>query len=379
MNLYLDYNAACNLNRFYHEGKSSMTFIFDGHNDTLTAIFNPDTRKGRSFFEESSIGHIDLPRARQAGFRGGFFAIFTRPPADSPERDPMYGITFTDDGYSLSERSPLDPTYVRQFTDEVITFAHQLEANSNGQVKIIRNVDELEHALNHDMLSMVLALEGAEAINADLSNLEDYYYKGIRSIGLVWSRPNAFGYGVPFRFPASPDIGPGLTSAGKNLVRACNQLGILIDLAHLNEQGFRDVAELSTAPLVVTHADVYSICPSTRNLIDAQIDAVAQSGGVIGINFEAMNTHPRSSIEQAVPLTQITAHIDYIVNRIGIDHVTFGSDFDGADMPNDLSDVRGLPKLITTLRNSGYDESALEKITYKNWLRVIKATWKSTG
>ncbi len=356
-----------------------MTLVFDGHNDTLTNLLNAEGDKKRSFFEASSIGHIDLPRARQGGLAGGFFAIFTRPPADSPEVDPMYGITFTDNGYILSERSPIDPAYAQRYTDSVIDFAYQLEAESKGQVKIITAYEQLEQPLDQNSLSMVFALEGAEAINADLSNLEDYYNKGIRSIGLVWSRPNAFGYGVPFRFPASPDIGSGLTDAGKNLVKACNQLGILIDLAHLNEQGFRDVAALSTAPLVVTHADVYSICPSTRNLTDTQVDLVAASGGVIGINFEAMNTHPQSSIEQDVPLTQITAHIDYIVNRVGIDHVAFGSDFDGADMPNDLSDVRGLPKLLDTLRNTGYDEPSLEKLAYRNWLRVIKATWKRGG
>lgn len=356
-----------------------MTFVFDGHNDTLTNLFDANGDKKRSFFEASSIGHIDLPRARQGGLVGGFFAIFTRPPADLPEADPMYGITFTDNGYVLSERSPIDPIYAQSYTDSVIDFAYQLEAESQGQVKIITDYDDLEYALNQNVFGLVLALEGAEAINADLSNLEAYYRRGIRSIGLVWSRPNVFGYGVPFRFPSSPDIGLGLTDAGKNLVKACNQLGIIIDLAHLNEQGFRDVAALSTAPLVVTHADVYNICPSTRNLTDAQIDLVASSGGVVGINFEAMNTHPQSSIEQNVPLTQITQHIDYIVNRVGIDHVAFGSDFDGADMPADLSDVRGLPKLLDTLRNSGYDESNLEKIAYKNWLRVIRATWKKGG
>src|SRR4029079_13575022 len=113
-----------------------------------------------------------------------------------------------------------------------------------------------------------------------------------------------------------------------------------------------------------------------RNLTDAQINAVGASGGLIGVNFEAMNTHPKSSIEQNVPLTQITQHIDYIVNRIGIDHVAFGSDFDGADMPNDLHDVTGLPTLIDTLRASGYDNAALEKIAYRNWLRVFEGTWK---
>ena len=128
---------------------------------------------------------------------------------------------------------------------------------------------------------------------------------------------------------------------------------------------------------MVTHTDVHQICPSTRNLTDAQIDAVAQSHGIIGINFEAMNTHPASSVEQEVPLTQVTAHIDYIANRVGVDHVAFGSDFDGAEMPADLRDVRGLPKLIETLKQGGYDEESLKKLTHENWLRVIQATWKA--
>jgi membrane dipeptidase len=209
-----------------------------------------------------------------------------------------------------------------------------------------------------------------------MSNLTKYYQKGIRSIGLAWSRPNAFGYGVPFRFPHSPDTGPGLTDAGKRLVQECNRHGILIDLAHLNEKGFRDVAELSSAPLVVTHTDVHAICPSTRNLTDEQIDAIGKSCGLIGINFETLNTHPNSDPNPDVPLTQITRHIDYVVERIGIDHVAFGSDFDGAEMPNELKDATGLPKLIDLLQEKGYDQTALEKIAYKNWLRVLSNTWK---
>ncbi|MEO8392474.1 MAG: dipeptidase [Chloroflexota bacterium] len=344
--------------------------VFDGHNDTLT---RSDLR---SFLQGSASGHIDLPRARQGGFAGGLFAIFTPPPPESPERDPMYGITFTDDGYRVAERSPIDQAYAETFTNGVIDLAYQIEAASHGMALIAKTTGDIERCFARQVLAIVLHLEGAEAIQPDLSNLELYYEKGVRSLGLVWSRPNAFGNGVPFAFPQSPDTGAGLTDTGKALVRECNRLGILLDLAHLNERGFFDVAELSSAPLVVTHADAYAICPSSRNLTDAQIEAVGASGGVIGINFEAMNTHPLSSIDQDVPLTQITRHIDTIVDKIGIDHVCFGSDFDGADMPNDLHDVTGLPKLIDCLRTGGYDNGALEKIAYRNWLRVFSATWK---
>lgn len=351
-------------------------FVFDGHNDALLSLYQPEPGKERSFFEASEFGDLDLPRAKKGGLAGGLFAIFTPAPLDSPERESMYGVTFTEVGYTTALPSPLEQSYAQNFTDKVIDFAHQLEAESNRQVKVVQSYSALETCFEQDILAMVLHLEGAEAIKPDLSNLEDYYVDGIRSIGIVWSRPNAFGNGVPFAFPQSPDTGDGLTDAGKALVQECNRLGILVDLAHLNERGFWDAAEITNAPLVVSHTAVHAITPFSRNLTDAQIDAVGASGGLIGMNFEAMATHPQGSPERDVPLTQITAHIDYLVDRIGIDHVAFGSDFDGAEAPTDLSDVSKLPNLLQTLYEGGYDEAALEKIAYGNWLRVLQQTWK---
>jgi membrane dipeptidase len=155
-------------------------------------------------------------------------------------------------------------------------------------------------------------------------------------------------------------------------------LGIIIDLAHINENGFWDTAGLTDAPLVVSHAGVHALCPSTRNLTDAQIDAVGQSEGVIGIVFEPTNTRRdgKPTPDTPTPLTEIVRHIDYVVERIGIDHVAFGSDFDGAEMPDDLRDITGLPRLIQALQDWGYDSGAQEKIAYKNWFRVLRATWK---
>src|SRR5206468_1669749 len=128
-------------------------------------------------------------------------------------------------------------------------------------------------------------MEGAEPIAPDLSNLERWYDRGLRSIGLVWSRANAFAEGVPFRFPSSPDTGPGLTDAGRELVRACNRLGILVDLSHLNEAGFWDVAGISDKPLVATHSNAHAICPASRNLTDKQLAAIKESDGMVGLNY----------------------------------------------------------------------------------------------
>jgi len=354
--------------------------IFDGHNDTLTNLYLPQRGQGRSFFEESApeLGHLDLPRARKGGLIGGIYAIFTPPPPDSPENDPMYGLTFTAEGYDLRLNSAIAPDYARIFTDAVIQRLEDLEREGRGQLRVVNTCNDLEQNLADGGHSLVLHIEGAAAIREDLSNLKDYYRRGVRSLGIVWSRPNVFGCGVPFRYPHSPDTGPGLTEAGKALVRACNRLGIMIDLAHLNERGFWDVAALTEAPLVVSHTAAHTLCPSTRNLTDAQIDAVGESNGLIGVIFEPVNTRADGRPGAETPLSAIVDHVAYIADRIGIDHVAFGSDFDGADMPAALADAAGLPRLMEALHNRGFDAADLEKIAYRNWFRVLKASWRSS-
>jgi membrane dipeptidase len=209
-----------------------------------------------------------------------------------------------------------------------------------------------------------------------LDALYVFYEAGLRSLGIVWSRPNAFGYGVPFRFPSSPDIGPGLTDAGQELVRTCNGLGILVDLAHMNEQGFWDVARLSDAPLVVTHAAVHALCPSPRNLTDRQLDAIGETGGVVGIVFHVGFLRADGREDTDTPVTEIVRHIDYVAERIGVDHVAIGSDFDGAFVPEEIGDATGLPRLMVALRHRGYDDAALRKFAHENWMRVLRETWK---
>lgn len=351
--------------------------IFDGHNDTLTHVFRPTRGRGRSFFERSEFGQIDLPRAQVGGLAGGVCAIFTPAHPDSPESDPFYGFTKTDDGYDIKSRGAIDHDYAREDTLAVLDFVEQIEVEGNGRVAITRTAEQLADNFENDVFSMVLSIEGAAAVKADLSNLQDLYDRGIRVINPVWSRQNDFGHGVPFRFPHSPDTGPGLTDAGKSLVAACNELGIMIDLAHLNEKGFWDVVALSTAPLVNSHTAVHAICPMTRNITDEQIEAIGRSGGLIGIYYMPMGLRPDGKNDRDTELASIARHVDHIVDLIGIDHVGLGSDFDGAGMPYGLADCSALPNLLQVLENGGYEEEDLAKITYKNWQRVFQDTWQS--
>ena len=354
--------------------------IIVGHQDTLLHLYLPERGEGgegRSFFVRSDKGHVDLPRAREGGMAGGFFAIFVPEPCDECDANGRQMVVIqTENGYEIPYAPAIDPTYARGVTITMMANLFRLETASEGQVKVVHSVEEVEYCLAHDIHIAIMHMEGAEAIDANLDTLEVFYRVGLRSLGLVWSRPNIFAQGVQFKFPHSPDTGPGLTGAGRELVRGCNRLGIMLDLSHLNEQGFWDVAALSDAPLVATHSNVHAICPSTRNLTDRQLDAIKESGGLVGLNFAVYDLREDSRREPDTSLDIVVRHIDYLVERLGIDGVALGSDFDGTLIPSAIGDAAGLPKLVDVLRLHGYDDAALRKIAFENWLRVLRKTWK---
>ena len=352
--------------------------ILDGHNDVLLAVYGLN-QDPRGFFERGTRGHLDLPRAREGGFAGGFFAVWTPPDPASrrPELRPTPGSTSeTDHGPDASPAPALGQTYSLRLAIAMVATLFRLEAESAGELQVVRDVTQLRSCLRRGTLAAILHVEGAEPIDPELNALEVLYRAGLRSLGIVWSRPNAFAEGVPFRFPSSPDTGPGLTEAGRDLVRACNRLGIMLDLSHLNERGFWDVAELSTAPLVATHSNAHALCPSPRNLTDRQLDAVRESGGVVGVNFAVGFTRADGRREQDTPLHELVRHFSYLCERMGPDHVAFGSDFDGTVVPNELADATGLPGLVAALRGAGFSDDDLRKLGHENWLRVLDRVWR---
>jgi membrane dipeptidase len=241
---------------------------------------------------------------------------------------------------------------------------------------VARSIGDVDAALAEGAPPVaVLHMEGAEPIDAGLESLPAWYAMGLRSIGPVWSRANAFATGVQFVFPSSPDIGPGLTDAGVSLVKACAELGILIDLSHLNEAGFWDVAKLEAGPLVASHSGAHAVAPASRNLTDAQLDAIGASGGLVGVVYASCFVRPDLADDADTPLSAIAAHVRYVADRLGVDHVALGSDFDGATIPAPLGDVAGLPKLLDALRAVGFTDSELEAIAWHNWRRVLDAWW----
>jgi membrane dipeptidase len=353
---------------------SEFPVVFDGHSDVVLRLL----RKQQSFFERSSDGHVDLPRAREGGLGGGFCAVSVPEAhrrAGSGDLTESVKRSLSVYGDVRSMPPPPDPAYALRTTLEQMTRLFRTEQTSQGQVKIVRTVEELQECLDSGVFAMLLHIEGAEAIDGELNALEVFYQAGLRSIGIVWSRPNIFGHGVPFKFGVSPDTGPGLTDAGKELVRACNRLRVLIDLSHLNEKGFWDVATITDAPLVATHSNAHALAPLTRNLTNRQLDAIRESDGVVGLNFHVgFLRDDGDGVNEDTPLSVMVRQIDYLVERVEIDRVGFGADWDGAIMPAEIGDVTGLPKLLSALRDAGYDEESLRKLAHGNWVRVLRKT-----
>jgi membrane dipeptidase len=153
-------------------------------------------------------------------------------------------------------------------------------------------------------------------------------------------------------------------------------MGILVDLSHLNKKGFWDVAGISQAPLVATHSGAHALCPSPRNLTDAQLKAIAESGGIVGVNFARAFLRADGLGDKPTSLGEIVRHVEYLVEAMGVEHVAFGSDFDGTQVPQDLGDASGLPRLLDALKDRGFRKKDRRKIAHENWMRILSETWK---
>ena len=333
--------------------------VFDGHNDTLLVLLeNPD----RAFGERLDVGHVDRVRAREGGLAAGLFAMYT------PARDRLGGVPAADPG-DRAPYGPVEGAHALRTTLRMFALLRRIEAA--GHLRVCTTADEVEGAVADGVLAAVPHLEGAEAI-VDLDVLEVLHALGLRSLGPVWSRPNAFATGVPFAFPGTPDVGTGLTDAGRALVEACDRLRIVLDVSHLNTAGFWELLGRSERPVVASHSNAHALSASPRNLSDDQLAALAERDGLVGLNFAVGFLREDGKGDADTPLETMVRHLDHLVARMGEDRVGFGSDFDGATMPAAIGDAAGLPRLIDALRAHGWDDALIEKVAYRNWLALVR-------
>lgn len=340
----------------------SKQIILDGHNDVLFKLeYEARIGKPIDFFGKTELD-IDASKAKQGGFCGGLFAMFTCNDDLGSEKMPV-GIKPIDN-YSYKDSLAC--------VSGMIAEAYKLERLSDGYVVICKTAAELNAAAEAHKMGIMLHIEGCEAIDKNFNSLEMLYAAGLRSLGPVWSRDNLFGVGVPFEFPGDPDSGAGLSGLGVELIKICNQMNILVDLSHLNEKGFWDVAKHSDNPLMATHSNIYELCKTARNLKDKQLDAIAESKGVVGLNYATGFLNATGDMDADASLDVMFKHMEYMLEKLGEDGVALGSDFDGAPMPSQVRSVADLPNLIARFKQAGYSAELIDKICYKNWISFMQ-------
>ncbi len=258
------------------------------------------------------------------------------------------------------------------------------EIHQDENLYQIKQISDFSKVKDKSKLGYILAIEGAIALGNNLKFLPAFYDLGVRVITLVWSRKNLFaegvhlgGYGTELLKDVGIDEGEGLSPLGIQLVKAMNELGIAIDVSHLNRKGFQDVVKHSSSPFIASHSCAYSLLAHKRNLSNEQIKQIADTDGCIGINFAPGFLVPNPQKDPAT-IDHVIQNITYITNLVGVDYVALGSDFDGIDQtPVGLENASKFKDIPTYLKQEGYSQNDIDKIMGENWQRVFRAIWKT--
>lgn len=348
---------------------NNQPIIFDGHNDLLTRLWLSSADDPvHDFIYGTLPGHLDLKRCRRARWMGGLFSIFLPPYAYVKKNHP--------DKLSNPSNSDFTPQEIVDICCAQLELAQQLQARSNGQIQICTSVAQIKACQQNQQLAIVLHVEGAEFLAIEPDLLDVFYEAGLRSIGPLWNRKSLFGDGLNASFPHSPDTGSGLTREGKDLILVCRDKHMLIDVSHMNERAFWDTLETADQPIVATHSNAHALCAQARNLTDRQLAAIKQNGGLVGVNFDVAFLRADGQRDTQTSLDVIVDHLAYLIDHLGEDHVGFGSDFDGCLLPDELSDISQISKLIERMQQRHFSDALIEKITSKNWFAVLDEIWQ---
>jgi membrane dipeptidase len=320
--------------------------VVDTHCDTLKCLLPEFTRPRDSMWDDrsdigmgvrSNLGHVDVPRLQEGGVDCQVFAV-------SSERS----------------RTPTHP--LRTALEMIDRFYRECE--SYDTLTLVTSIDEVLDAKRNGMVAGLLSIEGADVIEGRIEMLRVFHRLGVRMVGLVHSLRNQLADGVTDR-----RTGGGLSEFGVQAVEELNRLGMIVDVSHINDEGFWDVLDITKYPVIASHSNSRAVCGHPRNMTNEMIVALAENGGVMGMNFAPSFVHP----DQAT-LKGVVDHIDHIVELVGPDHVGLGSDFDGIPhTPEGLEDVTRIPYITEELLRRGYGEEDVKKILGGNHLRLIKA------
>jgi len=359
------------------------SFIADTHNDVLLRSLT-----GKNILSNLSESHSDFEKFDEGGVDLQVFSIWVSP-------------------------TEFEGEYFDR-ANNMITHLEYLCSRVPSKWSIPYNYQDIIYNEQRDILSCMIGLEGGHAIENDLLKLEKLYDRGMRYLGVTWNNSNDWATSAKDETQKRDSLEfIGLSEFGKEVIRKCNDLGIMIDISHAGDQTVKDILQISNKPIIASHSSVYNICPHYRNLKDDQMYAIKKNGGVIFINFypgyidptfvekeEKMKKFQKPLIdsvnaiygentdegwykvsEQLAPhyqsivpdLEDVVDHIDYVKNLIGIDHVGIGGDWDGVEvLPKNIDHIGKLPALTKVLIDRGYTKKEIRKILGENFKRVFK-------
>lgn len=363
---------------FHHQ-----SYVVDTHNDVLLRVM-----RGEDITQWTTSGHSDIPRLLAGGVDAQVFAVWVNPS--------IY---------------PADTSF--EWANAEIDALYELEKKVPDRFELIRTYDDLVRIERSGKLAGIIGVEGGHPIENSLEKLEHLFNRGMRYLGVTWNNSTEWATSAQDETEAENLPFIGLTEFGREIVRKCNELGVIVDVSHCGEQTFWDIIETTSKPVIASHSSVYSLCPHFRNLKDEQLVAIKDNGGVVFVNFypgfidstfeakadeiyevygqeldslEAL--YGRNSekywqlrweivgdslVEIAPPLYLLIDHIDYIAKLLGPEHVGLGSDFDGISVPpQGLEDCTRFPAITEKLLDRGYSKTDIKKILGENFKRVFK-------
>lgn len=325
------------------------SLVIEGHRDVYEQIYR------KSIGEEAPIRDGVAPRLIRDGINMTVYAI-------------------CGDSYSHSQNTG---RYLETALEQIDQFLEEAP-RSEGMIQMVKTRGDLPEKPELGSVKFLLHFEGCMPLRGSIENLRNFYRLGLRSIQPVWNFRNELGDGV-----WENRTGGGLTHFGVQVIKEANRLGMVVDLSHMNREGFFQTLDVATAPLLVSHANACGMLKNPRNLDDEQIKAIAKQGGLVGIL-----ALPERVGEGEVGIEDMLKHMDYMIKLVGIEHLALGMDFVKYDGPRTLKDrhhplhkdplikgfeeIEDLPNLIDGLQRHGYKDDEIKMILGGNYLRALK-------
>lgn len=316
--------------------------VIDLHADTPEFVLTENRSRGNTL--RNSKGHLDIPRLRAANSLVQAMAIFA----------PAHRLDYMPEDYRAD-------TYFSEVYGEF----HQALLTYRADVAPVDTCEDIERNRRDGRLSLLLTLEDGAVIQNELGHLDMLKRLGVRMITLTWNFANCLG------FPNSREpqmMAAGLTEFGREAVLRMQEIGVIVDVSHLSDGGFRDVAQLCKKPFIASHSGCRALHEHPRNLTDDMLRTIGDCGGIVGTTFCAAFLSPD---EQMAHIEDIVRHMQHIRDKAGMDALALGSDFDGIDNGLEFGDFAGLPKLFRACEKV-FTPREMDQLTHGNALRVFR-------